>query len=226
MPQALGWVIPAALGAIGLIQNANAQKSQNSLTNAGVNVANLQGAGMQQALNAAETFDPAQQDRQAFQVAGNTAQQQLTQALQNLNARFTGSGGSPSGDTAFTTASLNTENRVLDPLRTWMASQVASEPQRQLGALESVYQAPAGQLANTYFNAAAQKAPSAQGLQGSIEQFMQGIGQLLPGMNATPSTAATGTGLAPIMAPSPLDTGGGGGMDYGSVLQSILGGGG
>lgn len=178
MAGALNSVLPIVTGGLGLLTNAQNANSARGYQNSAANLMNLQAQGIQNYMGAANTYDPARDDQLGFQVANNNAQQNVQQALSNVNARTLASGGQPTGDTAFQGLANNTAMGILGPLAQQQAAQVATESQRKLSALASVFQAPTGQLANQYFNAAAMKAPSAESWGSALNLLSQGINGL------------------------------------------------
>lgn len=172
MGSAAAWAVPLVLGGLGLAQNAQAQKKSQSLQEkalkAGKPVEAAQTAAYQEAAN----YDPARQDRLAFQTATKEANTVLDRAISDLNRKYN---GAPGNDTQFSVDSTNNSNRVLDPLREWMSNQIATQPLRKLQALESVFSAPSGQLSNNYFNAANMTSPSASSWSSSLGMFADAL---------------------------------------------------
>lgn len=206
MGSAAAWAIPLVLGGLGLAQNAQAQKKSQSLQEkalkAGKPVEAAQTAAYQEAAN----YDPARQDRLAFQNATKEANVTLDRAISDLNHKY---GGAPGSDTQFSVDATNSSNRVLDPLREWMANQIATQPMRKLQALESVFSAPSGQLSNTYFNAANMTAPSAQSWSSSLGMFADALSKS-PWLKTPAQASGYGAGSDGNLNMDPFGTGAGG----------------
>ena len=185
MPTALA-LLPTAIGALGLIQNANNQTSARGLQQQALNDQAPGVAAQNAQLQLAQNYNPAAQDAQAFQGATAQTIPTLQDALQHLNATFGAGGGSPTGDTAFNFGAANTANNTLNPLRTWMANQISTEPQRQAAMFGNVAVNP-GQASNTALNVAQMRQPTAANWQDSLAKFTAGLQSILPGGTAAGS---------------------------------------
>jgi hypothetical protein len=195
MAAALGTVAPLVLGGLGLLQNSQNARSANNIQNQGLAALQPQVTAQQDLLGQAQGYSPATQDAIGFQVANNNATQNIGSSLKQLNGSFLGAGGSPTGDTAFQGAANRTAAGIAGPLALQQAQMVSSEPQRKMQALQSVFSAPAGNLANSYFNAAQQKAPSGQSWQSALNYLGQGLGGAFqaPGSNLIGDTGSATT---------------------------------
>lgn len=185
-------VISAATGVLGLLQASNAQKQQGRYINSAIAAQQPQIAAQNQILQNAEAYDPAQQDKLAFSAANQNAGQTLSSQLGSMLGNFTQGGGQPAGDTAFNLASQGAANRVMDPLRMWAAQQVALEPQKKADALSAVFRAPAGQISDTYFNAAKFAGGNADP-SGSINALVNALSKM-----GQPAVGPGGTAAGPV----------------------------
>jgi hypothetical protein len=193
MASAVGSVASTALGALGLYNNAQGAKSANNYNNAAAAVANQDASAKQALYNYGLTYDPAASDAMAMKGATDQATYAAASAEQQANASLLGSGGSPTGDTAASSLRANYANPILQSLAQQTEALQATEPQRKIQALQSVFAAPSGQIANTYFQAAANKAPSGQSWQSALNYLGQGLaGLTVP--NAGLSGDASGLG--------------------------------
>lgn len=182
------------LGGAGLLEGAAGQNAQKGYEKKAIQAMAPQEAAQKALLQQAQAYNPASEDKMAFASANQNAGQQLQSSLGNLSNQFMSSGGSPTGDTAFGGVATNQANRVNDPLRVWMAQQQATETQRKMGAFDSVFQAPAGQIASNYFRAAQNNTPSYGPSLQLLSQAFQGLGPKASGSGyGSPSDPVNGT---------------------------------
>lgn len=196
MAAALPWVLPTAVGALGLY---NSNKQANAARSAGNQMLAPQKAAQTDIYNLAHNYNPAAEDQQAISAANQNANLTFQKSLGDLNGNFLSAGGSPTGDTAFNVNATNAGNRAIDPLRAYTAQLLSTESQRKADMLGRVFGAQAGQIANTYF----QQANGAQGDAGNaLGLFIQGLGKM-PWFAppAVGSTGATPAGTNPLYAP-------------------------
>lgn len=160
MPTVLPWAIPALLGAVGLVQSAKQQHSNNNLANKAIEAQQPQVDAQKELLGLAKGYNPQVEDAAALSGANQNASQQLKRSLGSLSGQFQQAGGSPTGDTAFNIGVQNTANRVMDPLRMFQAQLASTETSRKIDAFRPVLGAQAGGISNAYFNAASMNQPN------------------------------------------------------------------
>lgn len=167
-----GAIIGPALGAIGLIQNAQGQRSANSNINQATNLANMQTQAFQNAMGAVNSYDPSAIAAQSGQQAITQGQNALSDTLKRMSGQFTAAGGQPTGDTAFQVAGNQAASNTFSPIMQQIQAMIANAPQQKLGALTSLFNAPVGQAASTYFNAAQMRSPSPDSWSGPLSAIM------------------------------------------------------
>src|SRR5690349_8944724 len=131
MAGAASWAVPAVLGGIGLMQNASAQRTQQSDVNRALQAQQPQIDAEKAQLALAQGYNPQQEDARAITAADQNASQLVNRDLGTLAGQWTSGGGSPTGDTGFAVGATNAANRTLDPLRQYAASLAATETQRK-----------------------------------------------------------------------------------------------
>lgn len=169
MGAAASWIVPSAIGALGLFQS---NKQGNAARNAGNAAIKPQNDAQNALLGLANSYNPQQEDQKAIAGANQNATATFQQSLKGLNGNFLNAGGSPTGDTAFNVNATNAGNRAIDPLRAFTTQLLSSESQRKADMYSRVFGAPAGQIANSYF----QQAAGAQADGGNaMAMFLQGL---------------------------------------------------
>lgn len=176
MPAALP-IAGLALGGLGLFQQSQQAKAQSEAMRKATKPAEIQALAMKDLLAQGERYNPHEEDKLAIQSSNQNALQLLQQQLGALNGGFIGSGGSPTGDTAFNVNATNTANRVLDPLKMFQAQLASTETSRKMAALSPVLGAPSGQMANSYFQQAQMLQPN---YGPSLGMFSNALGKLFP----------------------------------------------
>lgn len=192
----MGAAASGLLGGAGLLEGAAGQNAQKGYEKQAIAALQPQLTAQKTLLKDAQAYDPAMQDKQAFASANQQASGQLGQTLGNLSGQFQSAGGSPTGDTAFGGIANNAANRIQDPLRVWMANQQSTEAQRKMQAFDSVFQAPAGNIASNYFKAAQLNTPSYGPSLQLLSQAFKGLG---------PKASGSGFGSDPGMGTGPGD---------------------
>jgi len=148
---------PIALGAIGLMQQSDAQSSARKANAKAVKSAEDQAAPGLAAQNAllalANAYDPAASDQTAINQASTQTADTLQKALSNLSSSYGLSGGVPGNSSAFAVNSQKVTNQTLGPFAQYVANLKSTETQRK-AAMYSTVQAPTGQLSNAYFKQA------------------------------------------------------------------------
>lgn len=202
--------MPSAIGALGLYQSNQQAKSAR---NAGNSALKPTLAAQQDIYGLAKAYDPHAEDQKAIAGANQNASQVFQQSLKGLNGNFLNAGGSPTGDTAFNVNATNAGNRAIDPLRAFTTQLLSSESQRKADMYGRVFGAPAGQIANSYFQQAAGAQSDAGG---AMAMFLQGLKQMpwfAPPAASSGYTPPTGT------TPNP---GWSGGPTYGFPNQGAV----
>lgn len=177
MPAAtMAWVAPTVLGAAGLYQSsrnaASAAKAQREGLNLEKILAEFKQKGMGHLMDLAEHYDPAAETKIAVDRANESAGYSLETALRNLRARDASVGALPGQSSEQGVSMQGVTNRVLDPLRDFVANRASSETERKMNAFRMAMDSAPGQLGSNYFQLASSM-PSDMG--GSLSMLLQGL---------------------------------------------------
>lgn len=134
----------------------------------------------------ASKYDPAKEDKLAFDDANKMATESVKQGLDQINTDFKNSGGSPTGDTAFNVNARDLVRRTFDPVRSQMYQQAATRSARQVAILGAASQAGGSSFAE-YMNLANSQNTDPTGALAALQAGINGFTQ-------KPQSKGTGSG--------------------------------
>lgn len=148
-------IVPGVLGAVGLYQSSQSQKKQDKALKSASDIQKAMGkeqfSALQQLNTLAGQYDPAKQTKIAVDAATKSTSQALERAFSNLRAKR----GNFTGDSEYHVQAQRGVNDQMDPLKMFVAEQLAAEPMKKAAMLQTVLGAPVGQIADSYFKSAA-----------------------------------------------------------------------
>jgi hypothetical protein len=161
MPAAtMAWVVPGALGALGLYQQSQAAKKQSDAISKAQKAGKFTEASQGRMFQLAENYDPVKSADVAIGRAREVAGHTLQKNLKELRGNFVSGGGDPAGDTEFNVRAQDVTNQVMDPLRDFIAKTRAAADMQKIGAYQAVAGVPIGQISQNYWQQAAVNQPN------------------------------------------------------------------
>lgn len=201
MPAALTWAVPAALGAVGLLQNQDSQRRSNNNANRAQNaqdqglalqnqLAEIQMPAYEEIARLARGYDPQKEAQGSIDQASKIYQSQLSKAINNNI-----------GSQAQSGLGLSTEGMVRgaenlagpnEAFKAFLADALSNPTAKRAQMLQGVLNQPVGNLAQGYFQSSNQALNLSQAQQpnwgGTTAILSQFLNQFLNKPSASPTS--------------------------------------
>jgi len=191
------WAVPAAVGALGLYQQDQANDASKNAVKKGLKAQESVDAPKIEAMNAllqlAKNYDPTAETAGLVKQAKSETADTLSKTLASLNSKYSLS-GSPGNTTNFQLDAQKATNETLGPFAAWVAQQGANATQKKANLLSSVFGANVGNVSDAYFKSAQLNAAADQPATGAISLISQGLQNLWPSSGSQKSTSGSGPG--------------------------------
>lgn len=184
----LGAAVGGVTGLLGLLQGSRGASLQNQYMQDGINSLNLQNQAQQHLYDLANTWNPVQEAQAGIGNASRVFQSALGTGLGNVASQFAGAGSAPGASSEFNVRGQDVTNRVSDPFQAYLAQVESNATQQKANMFADVLKnAPSGNLANSYFNAAGQYGQNFGPSLGNLSSSINSI------FNKAPGSGSAGT---------------------------------
>lgn len=209
MPAAvMSWAAPAALGALGMYQQGQAQRANQSATKKSQSAADRGLAIQEREAKQREldqgklrdyigSHDYGADTQRAIAGADKQVGATLEQRLRGLSTSYRAGGGNPGGSSEFRVRAQGVTNQTLSPLWAFVADRQAAEHEQKMRDQAMLLGQPVGQLSDGYFRAAqtiASTAPQGGNFAPSLQMLLQAL-MAGKGGNAGAGGSGDGRGL-------------------------------
>jgi len=159
------------MGLLGLGQQSAAQRAQQRYLESAARVNDMKFSGLSESLKRARAYDPRSEDAASANYATSAAGDALGKSLSSLNQQF---GAAAGNDSLFRVRAQGATNRIVDPLKEWLANQRSTETARKVGMIGSAL-GQGGDIAGNYMALASSSTPDFSGASQMLTSGLQGF---------------------------------------------------